>query len=148
MKSKFTHPLLLDEPASDFPDLAIYCTHCGHGSYMEMLSIARARTNIFCDMAAWLSWLYSGEVLKFYQTWRYITNMLGAHRMLFASDQTGPKYTPELKKGKFGIPEPAHPVWAGPEDIDLILVPGLAFDRHGHRCVRQHLRICCCGSRR
>ncbi|MBW1785545.1 MAG: amidohydrolase [Deltaproteobacteria bacterium] len=97
MKSKFTHPLLLDELASDFPDLGIYCTHCGHGSYMEMLAIARARTNIFCDMAAWLAWFYSGEGLEFYRTWRYITNMLGAGRMLFASDQTGPKFTPELK---------------------------------------------------
>jgi 5-formyltetrahydrofolate cyclo-ligase len=46
------------------------------------------------------------------------------------------QYTPELKKGKFGIPEPAKPVWAGPDELDLILVPGVAFDLTGERIGR------------
>lgn len=46
------------------------------------------------------------------------------------------KYTPELKKGLFGIPEPEHPVWAGPDELDLILVPGIAFDASGNRLGR------------
>lgn len=41
----------------------------------------------------------------------------------------------ELQPGAFGILEPqAHPSWfASPEQFDLVLVPGLAFDRAGHR---------------
>ncbi len=39
-----------------------------------------------------------------------------------------------LKKGKFGIPEPQTEKYKG--DIDLILVPGVAFDKHGHRMGR------------
>lgn len=46
------------------------------------------------------------------------------------------KYTPALKQGKFGISEPEHPDWAGPEDLDLILVPGVAFDTSGNRIGR------------
>ncbi|MBI9019876.1 MAG: 5-formyltetrahydrofolate cyclo-ligase [Verrucomicrobia bacterium] len=45
------------------------------------------------------------------------------------------EYSGELKKGKFGIPEPANPIFA-PEEIDLILVPGVAFDHSGNRIGR------------
>jgi len=45
------------------------------------------------------------------------------------------EYSADLKKGKFGILEPAHPVFA-PEEIDLILVPGVAFDHSGNRIGR------------
>jgi len=41
----------------------------------------------------------------------------------------------DLKPGSYGIPEPdalACPAVA-PEELDLVLVPGAAFDRRGHR---------------
>ena len=97
MKSKFSHPFYIDDVAADFPELKIYCTHCGHGAFMEMLAIARMRSNIFCDLAGWLSWIYAGETLHFYQMWRYIMNMMGSDRVLFASDQTGLRFTLDLK---------------------------------------------------
>ncbi len=36
-----------------------------------------------------------------------------------------------LVKNKFGIPEPDHGDVISPENIDLVFVPLLAFDRHG-----------------
>lgn len=39
-----------------------------------------------------------------------------------------------LVKGRFGIPEPSTPAYTG--DIDLILVPGVAFDKHCQRLGR------------
>lgn len=40
----------------------------------------------------------------------------------------------EFQPGPFGIPEPAvSPATISPEDIDCVLVPGIAFDRRGAR---------------
>lgn len=44
-------------------------------------------------------------------------------------------YTKEtfLKSGKFGIPEPQHEKLIEPQQIDLLLVPLVAFDEKGNR---------------
>lgn len=42
----------------------------------------------------------------------------------------------DLKKGRFGIMEPATPVFAAADELDLIIVPGVAFDRLGRRIGR------------
>ncbi|MBO7501589.1 MAG: 5-formyltetrahydrofolate cyclo-ligase [Paludibacteraceae bacterium] len=39
-----------------------------------------------------------------------------------------------LRKGRFGIPEPQTPIWTG--SVDLIIVPGIAFDKDMHRLGR------------
>lgn len=39
-------------------------------------------------------------------------------------------------RGRFGILEPVDPVFAEKDEIDLILVPGIAFDKTGHRIGR------------
>jgi 5-formyltetrahydrofolate cyclo-ligase len=39
----------------------------------------------------------------------------------------------ELSPGAFGIPEPKHPHEFPLDEIDLVVIPGIAFDRKGNR---------------
>ena len=39
----------------------------------------------------------------------------------------------DLKDGMFGIPEPKNPVEFSKEEIDFVIVPGVAFDKNGYR---------------
>jgi 5-formyltetrahydrofolate cyclo-ligase len=62
----------------------------------------------------------------------YFLPVLGATRQLqFAEYSTGGA----INHNRFGIPEPAVPVdqRLPPQDMDVILLPLLAFDRQGHR---------------
>ena len=47
-------------------------------------------------------------------------------------------YEEDLELGPYGIKQPKHnPVsWLKPQDLDLVVVPGVAFDKDGHRLGR------------
>jgi 5-formyltetrahydrofolate cyclo-ligase len=42
----------------------------------------------------------------------------------------------KLKKGPYGVLEPVSEALVKPEDLDLVIVPGLAFDKKGNRLGR------------
>jgi 5-formyltetrahydrofolate cyclo-ligase len=62
---------------------------------------------------------------------RFLLPMLDEDRQLrFAPWMAGEPVQPN----RFGIPEPVAPrEWFAPFQVDLVLVPLLGFDRHGHR---------------
>ena len=39
----------------------------------------------------------------------------------------------EFQKNSFGVEEPIQPVWVDEEQIDLVIVPGLAYSKKGER---------------
>lgn len=41
-----------------------------------------------------------------------------------------------LKKGPYGIPQPLLKTFVSPESLDLVIVPGVAFDKQGNRLGR------------
>jgi 5-formyltetrahydrofolate cyclo-ligase len=41
-----------------------------------------------------------------------------------------------FKKGPYGIPEPLRKIYGTAEDLDIVIVPGLAFDMQGNRLGR------------
>lgn len=70
---------------------------------------------------------------------RLLFALPGKHFFIPAFDEACGVYrmaalSADLKPGKFGIPEPVEPVRAGA--LNLILVPGIAFDRTGNRLGR------------
>ena len=39
----------------------------------------------------------------------------------------------EFQKNSFGVEEPTQPVWVDEKQIDLVIVPGLAYSKKGER---------------
>lgn len=85
-KSKYSDPIHLDDVSADFPELIIHATHSGHGYWHDMVAIARRRLNIFCDIANWSSWLDISDKLRLYREVRWMMDMLGPGRLMWASD--------------------------------------------------------------
>jgi predicted TIM-barrel fold metal-dependent hydrolase len=89
MRSKYAHPLYLEDVAIDFPDLRILAGHCGGPWWRDLLAIARNQPNIYVDTAEWQEDLQ--QPLAFYGKLREVLNTLGAERVLFASDWHAPR---------------------------------------------------------
>ena len=90
LRSKYSHPMYLDDVAVDFPELTIHCTHSGDLLFMEMIGLAKVYTNIILDLAAWQGWLRASRptVISFYKTMRFMIDIVGP-RLMFASDWGG-----------------------------------------------------------
>lgn len=51
-KHRFADPMLIDEVAADFPDLAIVCAHAGRGFWeSQVFFLARLRPNVYLELS-------------------------------------------------------------------------------------------------
>ncbi|MBI2917810.1 MAG: amidohydrolase family protein [Chloroflexi bacterium] len=88
LRSKYTEPIYLDDVCKDFPELTVVAAHLGHGYWQQTLSLAKSNPNIVCDLAHW-DWYVGSQPRRFYETVRYIMDVIGSQRMMFGTDAIG-----------------------------------------------------------
>jgi uncharacterized protein len=59
-----SRPVLLDDVAADFPELAIICAHPSWPWQDEMLAVAQHKTNVWIDLSGWSPRRWSPELTK------------------------------------------------------------------------------------
>jgi predicted TIM-barrel fold metal-dependent hydrolase len=90
-KTKYSHPHLLDDLASDFPDLIVIAAHMGHFWWREWVGLAFYQPNLFGDLAEWQI-LAKLNFNLFCKDLREIIDIVGAEKILFGTD--GPMFEP------------------------------------------------------
>jgi hypothetical protein len=86
VKLKYSHPMLLDDVAADFPDMPIILAHPSFPWQEEALSVATHKPQVYIDLSGW-SPKYFPPILVQY------ANTLLKDKILFGSDY--PVITPE-----------------------------------------------------
>jgi uncharacterized protein len=95
MRSKYSHPLHLEDVATDFPDLKIMATHSGGPFWwQDMLAIAEGKENIYLNVGGWQLELKRNPI-EGYRKIREMMNRVGSKRMIWASDWTGFSAVPQ-----------------------------------------------------
>ena len=96
MLSKYAHPLHLEEVSIDFPALTIHAGHGGVGHcrgsfgwHQDMLASAEIHPNIVIDTALWQG-MARRDPARFYRYLRNAVDVLGAERVMYATDWTNP----------------------------------------------------------
>lgn len=85
-RSRFSHPIHLDDVAADFPGLTIVAGHAGHGWWMDALAVARSKFNIFLEVSGWA--LLAAHPERIYAPLRQLLDVLPG-RVMFGSDHIG-----------------------------------------------------------
>jgi hypothetical protein len=106
-RSKFSHPIHLDEVATDFPSLRIIAGHAGHGWWADAVAICRSKFNIFLELSGWS--LLAAHPRRVYEPLRQLLDVLPG-RVMFGSDYIGVPGSLERSVGLFrDLPRAAEP---------------------------------------
>jgi len=90
-RSKYAHPIHLDDIAIDFPNLTIIAAHMGDTWWRDWAALARHKSTICGDLAMWQLMAETRPSL-FRRYLREIVDIVGPEQVLFSSD--GPCYEP------------------------------------------------------
>jgi uncharacterized protein len=119
--SKFSHPVHLDEVATDFPGLRIIAGHAGHGWWADALAICRSKFNIYLELSGWS--LLAAHPRRIYEPLRQLLDVLPG-RVMFGSDYIGLPGSLQRAAGLFTqLPHKAteYGIAFDPSEIDQFL---------------------------
>lgn len=98
LRSKYSHPLHLDDVALDFPKLDVIAAHMGDTWWRDWASLAKYKKNIYGDLAVW-QLMAESNMPKFRRTLREIIDTVGVEQILFGSDE--PAFEPLVSKRRW-----------------------------------------------
>ncbi len=85
LRSETTRPILVDQAASDFPEVTFVLAHAGMAWTTEAAEMAWHHPNVYLDIAYWQSkYLRSPE--RFVRELRELISTAGPHRVMFGTD--------------------------------------------------------------
>jgi len=96
--AKYAHPTLLDEVATDFPDLKIIAAHMGDVWWNDWIALAKYKKNVYGDMAVWQFNAYS-NMSRFRRVFRELIEEAGVEQIVFATD--APVFEPGISNAWF-----------------------------------------------
>ena len=77
--SKYSHPLLLDDVAADFPRLQIIMAHPAVPWQEEQLAVALHKANVYIDLSGWSPKYFLPRLVQY-------MNSLLQDKVMFGSD--------------------------------------------------------------
>ena len=85
VRSKYAHPIHLDDVACSFPELPIIAAHMGDGWWREWLALVQYKRNIYGDLAMW-QFTAVRNLTKLKAMLREVIDSVGYGQILFGSD--------------------------------------------------------------
>lgn len=86
MKSRYSHPMHLEDVAIDFPELKIQAVHAGGPFWWrDMLAVAEGKENIYLELSGWQREL-DMYPLETYRRIREVMDRVGSERVMWATD--------------------------------------------------------------
>lgn len=83
---KYTHPIHISDVQSRFPDLQIILAHAGKGPWWEeAVAVAAGHPNSYLELSMWSEVAFH-DLEDFIRKLAYMRDRVGAHKILFASD--------------------------------------------------------------
>jgi predicted TIM-barrel fold metal-dependent hydrolase len=90
---KYTHPIHISDVQALYPDLKIILGHAGKGIWWEdAIAIAAAHPNTYLELSMWSEVAFQ-NLPNFTQKIAAMRDQVGAHKILFASDNCAGKAT-------------------------------------------------------